>query len=217
MLTIEKNSDKFIEEKLITGQQRLAECIQKIAQEIRPGMNEKQGTEIVQSLLTQNGFGKNWHPHKVRFGPNTLKSFADISDHSVVLQENDIFFLDLGPILENHECDYGETFVIGTNPDYLKLRDTSKVLFHRVKQKWLSEKLTGNELYKFAVEETKKEGYHFVTRGASGHRIGDFPHHVHYRGNLKDIKDSVLGNRWILEIQIHDEKLKRGAFFEDIL
>ena len=60
-------------------------------------------------------------------------------------------------------------------------------------------------------------GYEFVTKGASGHRVGDFPHHVFYRGNLKDIPQTVSANRWILEIQLHDRSLQRGAFFEDIL
>lgn len=217
MLALEKNGEKFIEEKLLESQKKLIECVHIIAQGIHPGMNEKQGTLLAQETLTKHGFGKNWHPHKVRFGPNTLKSFSELSETSVVLQESDMFFLDLGPILADHECDFGETFVIGNDPAYKKLRDTSRILFDRVKKKWQTENLTGHDLYKFAVEESQKEGYIFVTRGASGHRIGDFPHHIHYRGDLNGIKETLLPNRWILEIQIHDEKLKRGAFHEDIL
>lgn len=217
MLNIENNGDKFSEELLLKGQKLLASCLTQIAQEISPGMNEAQGAEITKRILAENGFGKNWHPPKIRFGANTLKTFADASDPTVILQNDDMFFLDLGPIIQDHECDYGQTFVLGNNPRYLKLRDCSKILFDLVKTKWLNDGLTGNALYEFAHAEAKRFGYEFVIKGASGHRVGDFPHHVHYRGNLKDIKETVAANRWILEIQIHDKEIQRGAFFEDIL
>lgn len=217
MLAIENNGDKFSVEKLISGQKLLAACVLKIAQEISPGMTEKQASEITKSTLAKHGFGKNWHPPKIRFGPNTLKTYSDVSEPDVILQKNDMFFLDLGPIIAEHECDYGQTFVVGDNPDHARLRDSSIILFDQVKAKWSEEKLSGKALYKFAVDEAAKLGYEFVTEGASGHRVGDFPHQVHYRGNLMNVPESVAGNRWILEIQIHDKKLNRGAFFENIL
>ncbi len=217
MLNMENNGDKFSEEQLVKGQLLLTRCLTQIAQEISPGMTETDGAEITKRVLKENGFGKNWHPPKIRFGANTLKTFSDVSDSSIVLQKDDMFFLDLGPIIANHECDYGQTFVLGTNPQHVKLRDASKSLFDLVKMKWKNEGLSGNKLYHFAHQEAKNMGYEFVIKGASGHRVGDFPHHLHYRGNLKDIEDSVAGNRWILEIQIHDRELRRGAFFEDIL
>ncbi|MBL7543431.1 MAG: aminopeptidase P family protein [Bdellovibrionaceae bacterium] len=217
MLTLEKNGDNFVEEKLLTGQRKLSDCIQQIAQQIGPGMTEKQGAAITQDILQSSGFGKNWHPPKIRFGSNTLKTFSEPSAPEIVLQENDIFFLDLGPIIADHECDFGQTFVLGNNPDLLRLRDASKNLFYLVQTKWSKEHLSGAALYEYAHSEAQKLGYSFVTRGASGHRIGDFPHHVHYRGNLMSITEPVQPRRWILEIQIHDQNLNRGAFFEDIL
>lgn len=217
MLAIENNGDKFSEKKLIESQKLLAVCVQQIAQEIGPGMTEKQAVEITKSVLQQNGFGKNWHPPKIRFGANTLKTYSETSDADVVLQKDDIFFLDLGPILLDHECDYGETFVVGNNADLLKLKDSAKILFGSVKAKWANEKLSGEALYQYAQTEAAKMGYTFVTKGASGHRVGDFPHQVHYKGNLIGVADAVAPNRWILEIQIHDLSLGRGAFFEDIL
>jgi Xaa-Pro aminopeptidase len=217
MLAIENNGEKFSEKKLLHGQALLAKCLQQIAQEIGPGMTETDALEITKNVLKKNGFGKNWHPPKIRFGPNTLKTYSEASDANVVLQKNDVFFLDLGPILDDHECDYGETFVVGNDPVHAKLRDSSKILFDRVKTKWAKEKPSGSLLYEYAQSEAKSMGYEFVTQGASGHRVGDFPHQVHFKGKLLEIKDSVSANRWILEIQIHDKNSQRGAFFEDIL
>lgn len=217
MLAIENNGDKFSLEKLISGQKLLAACIQKIAQEIGPGMTEKEAGEITKATLSKHGFGKNWHPPKIRFGTNTLKTYSEASEPNVILQKNDIFFLDLGPIIAEHECDYGQTFVVGNDPDLGRLRDSSKLLFDQVKAKWSQENLSGQALYQFAITEAEKLGYDFITEGASGHRVGDFPHQIHYRGDLRKVPESVAGNRWILEIQIHDKKLNRGAFFENIL
>lgn len=217
MFNIEDNSDKFSEMQLIKGQSQLAACLSTIAQEIGPGVSEKQAAEITKNCLAKNGFQKNWHPPKIRFGANTLKTYSEISEPDIILQKEDIFFLDLGPVIADHECDYGETFVVGNNPKHLRLRDCSRILFDAVKKKWSVEKLSGVHLYDYAQAEAKKMGYDFITRGASGHRVGDFPHHVHYRGSLMDVTQSASANRWILEIQIHDPEIQRGAFFEDIL
>jgi methionyl aminopeptidase len=217
MLAIENNGDKFSEKKLLEGQKLLATCLQEIAREIGPGMNEKQAAELTKSVLVKHDFGKNWHPPKIRFGINTLKIYSELSEPDVILQKSDIFFLDLGPIIADHECDYGQTFVVGNDPAHVRLRDCSTILFNQVKAKWSQEKLSGQALYQYALEEAAKLGYEFVVKGASGHRLGDFPHQVHFRGNLMDITEPVAANRWILEIQLHDKKINRGAFFEDIL
>ncbi|MBL7556994.1 MAG: aminopeptidase P family protein [Bdellovibrionaceae bacterium] len=217
MLAIENNGEKFSEKKLLESQKLLAKCVQQIAQEIGPGRTEHEASEITKEALKQNGFGKNWHPPKIRFGPNTIKTYSETSAPDVVLQKNDIFFLDLGPILLDHECDYGETFVVGDNAALIKLSNSSKILFQKVKTKWATEKLSGEALYQYAQAEAKTMGYEFITKGASGHRVGDFPHQVHYKGNLIGVTESVSANKWILEIQIHDRGLNRGAFFEDIL
>jgi len=53
--------------------------------------------------------------------------------------------------------------------------------------------------------------------GSDGHRIGDFPHHVFFKGAIIECEESLLPNAWILEIQLDHPKLKFGAFYEDIL
>ena len=53
--------------------------------------------------------------------------------------------------------------------------------------------------------------------GQDGHRIGDFPHHVHFRGGLAECEEVVVPNAWILEIHLWGPEKKYGAFFEDIL
>ena len=51
-----------------------------------------------------------------------------------MIGEDDILFLDLGPVFEDWEADFGRTFVIGSDPLKLKLRDDVATAFAEVKQ-----------------------------------------------------------------------------------
>ena len=42
-----------------------------------------------------------------------------------MINENDILFLDFGPIFEDWEADYGRTYVLGKDPLKLKLKDSA--------------------------------------------------------------------------------------------
>ena len=182
---------------------------------IRPGMVEVQAHELYKNLCIKFSIEKNWHPPKIRFGPNTLKTFKEESD-PYTLQEEDIFYIDIGPVVDGHEADYGETFTIGSNYDHKHLADTSQKVFHEVCEQWKTTKSRGPELYEWAKVRAKAYGYH-LNMGSDGHRIGDFPHHVFFKGAIIECSEQLLPNAWILEIQLDHPKLKFGAFYEDIL
>ena len=44
------------------------------------------------------------------------------SEPGVVLGDNDIFFVDIGPIYGDTEGDAGDTFVVGDDPDHLRAK-----------------------------------------------------------------------------------------------
>ncbi|MGN5477781.1 hypothetical protein ACTMU2_15105 [Cupriavidus basilensis] len=52
----------------------------------------------------------------VRFGTNTTKTFGAASEPGVVLGEDDIFPIDIGPTWKEWEGDGGDTFLTGTDP-----------------------------------------------------------------------------------------------------
>ena len=62
----------------------------------------------------------------VRFGQNTTKNFEDPSTPGVVLGDDDIFFLDIGPIYEGCEGDAGYMFVVGDDPEMTKVAEDVK-------------------------------------------------------------------------------------------
>lgn len=182
---------------------------------IRPGMVEDDAQRMYKELCVKYGITKNWHPAKLRFGPNTVKAFKEESD-PYVLKDEDIYFIDIGPVVEEHEADYGETFSIGSNFEYKRIADCAQKLFEEVADHWRANKLRGPELYKWASEKAKALGYH-LNMGSDGHRIGDFPHHVFFKGPIIECDEALLPNAWILEIQLDGPNKKFSAFYEDIL
>lgn len=190
-------------------------AVQSAAAHIHPGMNEAESLIVLNHELNQAGVEKFWHPTKFRIGSNTTKSFRDISDETVLLKD-DLFFIDIGPVFFNHEGDYGETFLVGSDPRLEKLQAASKQIFYATQAQWKAHKLTGVQLYKFAEELAHQLNLKLNTN-MYGHRLGDFPHALHFKGKLGSLEISPAPHLWVLEIHLIDESINRGAFFEDIL
>lgn len=182
---------------------------------IHAGMGEEDGLEIYRSLLSKYPIDKQWHPPKIRFGPNTLKNFRDPSD-PYLLQEEDIFFIDIGPVVGGHEADYGETFVIGSHFEHRLIAEAARTIFSEVSHYWQQTELTGAALYQFAEDRARARGLIF-NRGSLGHRIGDFPHQIFFKGKIPDCQEQLVPDAWILEIHLFARGMKYGAFFEDVL
>ena len=214
-MTIQNFGKNFQLGKLYKAQEMAKEMTYKISSEIKAGMTEDEGQAIYKRICIENGIEKSWHPPKIRFGPNTQKSFYETSD-PYILKEEDIFFIDIGPVLDGHEADYGETFWLGQNYEIRKIAESSKILFGQVRQYWYEKNCNGPELYDYAKELATRLGYK-LNMGSDGHRIGDFPHHPIFRGPIIECMEKVLPDAWILEIQLDHPHLKITSFYEDIL
>lgn len=216
MTIIQNVSEVFSLETFLNVRNLTMKMTREIASQVFVGMTEEQGHELIEKTFVKYQVQKKWHPSKFRIGINTTKSFKDISEPSIFLNESDIFFIDIGPVLDNHEGDFGETFVLGENEIYKKLKEASHDVFRQTKKAWKELGLNGIELYDFAKQAALNLGYELNER-MSGHRVGDFPHHVFFRGGLNSVEEIPIENIWVLEIHLIDIKNNIGAFFEDIL
>lgn len=212
---IQSFGDSFNLETFIEARDVAREITYELSSLMRPGMTEAQAHELYKSICKTRGITKQWHPAKIRFGKNTLKNFRDESDPHV-LEEEDIYFIDIGPVWKNHEADYGETFTLGNKFDHKHIALASLKVFEEVRDHWMKHKPSGEDLYEFATKSAEKLGYKLLMN-SDGHRIGDFPHHVHFKGGLAECEEVVVPNAWILEIHLQDKMRNIGAFFEDIL
>lgn len=191
-------------------------AIHDIAAAIRPGMPEEMALGLARETLKAAQLLRGWHGIHVRFGPNTLKPFGAPSEPGVVLQENDIYFIDIGPVWRSWEGDGGETFVVGQDADMLRIARDVRRLFDDARAAWRSQGLTGAALYQYAGSRAADMGWQ-LNLAMNGHRLADFPHAAVHKGSLADARFVPSPELWVLEIQIRHPARPFSAFYEDLL
>jgi Xaa-Pro dipeptidase len=89
---------------------------------IRPSAKESEINEAIYALAaSMYGISRYWHKRIVRAGRNTLAPY-DENPPDLTVGEDDIVFLDFGPVFEEWEADFGRTYVVGNDPLKHKLR-----------------------------------------------------------------------------------------------
>ena len=207
---------KFALATMRQAQAKAWEALDRIAAEIEPGMREADAIEMGEQILDAMGMEHPWHPLLIRFGPNTLSIFSDKSDENVVLGEDDIYFIDMGPVFHGHEGDTGQTFVTGEDREMAACAAASKTLFDRVRDRWDGGKVSGVDLYEYAAREAQAMGW-MLNLDIKGHRVSDYPHSIYKGGNLGSFEGLPVAGIWVLEIQIRHPTRPFGAFYEDLL
>ena len=202
--------------KMITARDRTFEAVNRIAAAIKPGTTEGRGAEIANEVLRAMGMDRLWHKNVIRFGPDTLKTFFGDFTPGYVLQENDIFYVDLGAVWDGHEGDAGDTFVVGNDPDMLACAEAARTLWHDVASCWRENSMSGEALYHYAKGRAHGMGW-TLNWTVKGHRVSDFPHAIHNGGKLGEFDGTPQPGLWILEIQIAHPTRPIGAFYEDLL
>lgn len=207
---------KFSLDQLMAMRHRTRWAVHAIADGVVPGMAEEEVKDKARKLLESIGMRRGWHHIITRCGVNTTKDFMERSEPGVVLQPDDIFFVDIGPIYGDCEGDAGDTFVLGGDPLHLKAKVDARTIWDTVRDHWFSTGATGRELYAFADKAASDLGWK-LNFDLSGHRLSDFPHSAHYDGSIADVDFALRPERWVLEIAIAHPTLPFGAFYEDLL
>lgn len=184
---------------------------------VKAGMTEVELKEKLIEIQEAAGYERTWHPPQVRFGPNSTLPFGVPGQKDYELQENDIYFLDLGLVFEGHEGDVGRPYTVGDNPEQKRCCEDAKLIWQEVRDHWSETGVTGSELYEFAEQRAQARDWVLSKKKANGHRISDFPHAARIRGTIMDWEKHPETNRWILEIQINHPSGNWGAFYEDLL
>ncbi len=134
-----------------------------------------------------------------------------------MLGRDDVWFVDVGPLWRNHECDYAETFVVGDDPERhrLRARRARDLRPHRAG--------TGVSRARPASSSTGTRPPRPAPRGwqldleMGGHRLGEHPHAVFHDGLLSQAEFTPSAGLWMLEIQLRHPDRPYSAFFEDLL
>jgi methionyl aminopeptidase len=216
LATAERVGPAFSVDGMLLARNKTRAAINEIASRVKPGMVEEDAVEMAKRVLLDSGLALSWHPTRVRFGINTIKPMKQASVPGVILQDNDIFFLDIAPRVDAWEGDGGASFVVGSNAEYERCARDAERLFHEVRQVWERQRSSGQALYAFAEKTAHAMGWE-LNFDLPGHRVSDFPHATIYTGSLAELDATPSAMRWILEIHLRDPQHRFGAFFEDML
>ncbi|CAA2110246.1 M24 family metallopeptidase [Variovorax paradoxus] len=212
----EATGAKFSLDSMRTARSLSQLAVRRIASGMHPGMTHAQAHDLAMATLQKLEMERNWHPIIIRFGEDTLRTFREASDPGRVLGEQDIFFIDIGPVWEGHEGDAGDTFVMGDDPQMHACAEAARTLWQGVADRWRADRLSGQALYAYAAERAETMGWR-LNLDIKGHRVCDFPHAIYQAGRLGDFGLCPATGIWILEIQIAHPTLPFGAFYEDLL
>jgi Xaa-Pro aminopeptidase len=215
---------------LLDAQTKASQLFEEIERDlIRPGVSEKALSKEIHELGAQrHGIKTHWHKRVIRSGPNTLLPYAENPEDRII-QPDDILFVDLGPVFEAWEADFGRTFVLGDDPVKKQLRDSLEPVWNAVKARFLKNPdMSGEELYDIACKLAQEAGWEFGGQIA-GHLVGNFPHEripndkislYITKGNKESmglLSKSGQKRQWILEIHLVDRARQIGAFYEQLL
>lgn len=196
---------------------------------IQAGKLESELSADIYDLAAERfGVRRHWHKRIVRAGSNTLLGYHEDSTERRI-EADDVVFLDLGPVFDTWEADFGRTYALGSDPHKHRLVSDIGFAFQRGKE--LYEKtpgLTTGQLYDFVAGLATTAGWEFGAPTA-GHLIGHFPHErlpsdpkrFSIRpGNTQLLREpDAQGNprHWILEIHFVDRPRDFGGFYEELL
>lgn len=217
--------------RLLDAQDKAAQLFDEITtrQLVRAGVTERQVSNEIRDLAAELfGVTRHWHKRIVRAGTNTLETARDNPPDRTIAAD-DIAFVDLGPIFEEWEADFGRTFVLGDDPGKLALRDDLPRIWNAGREFFAgTPDITGEQLFDHMVVLSEAAGWHFGGVIA-GHLVGHFPHELIPGDKIESYvapgsthpmrrKDSS-GNQshWILECHLVEPDRRWGGFHEELL
>lgn len=196
---------------------------------VAPGRLESRVSDQVRDLAAELfGTRRHWHKRIVRSGPNTLEPYRE-NPPDREIAEGDIVFLDFGPVFSDWEADFGRTYVLGDDPDKLRLRDDLPKVWEAGRAHFESHPdITAADLYAHVVGLAETAGWAFGGPH-SGHLVGEFPHELIDAdlvnsyiapGNHRPLRtrdDAGRRCHWILEVHLVDQERTFGGFYEQLL
>ena len=226
-----EKSEEALAAELLVAQRKAKPLFAEIQAQslIRPGARESEINESVYALArSMYEISRCWHKRIVRAGRNTLAPY-DENPPDLTVGEDDIVFLDFGPVFEEWEADFGRTYVVGDDPLKHRLRPDIEEAFASGKQYFHEHpEITAAELYAHAQQLAGRAGWEYGGPIA-GHLIGIFPHekiagdkvtlYVHPENHNRMRMPDASGRKrhWILEIHFVNRARQIGGFYEELL
>lgn len=218
-------------EQLIAAEHHALALLDRIEQLgfIQAGRTEREVEQDILGLAAgEFGIERHWHKRIVRTGVNTLAIAGD-NPPILTIGEDDIVFLDLGPVFDGWEADVGKSYAVGGDARKHRLCADLEDQFDLITARFRSDPaITGVDLYRFACNSAREAGWTFGGKIA-GHIVAEFPHarlpgpkQAHHispdnpdRLRLPDANGAE--RHWILEVHLIDPEGRFGGFYERLM
>jgi hypothetical protein len=196
---------------------------------VRAGVSERDIENAIGELATREfGVEKHWHKRIVRAGANSVTIAGD-NPPVRTIAEDDIVYVDLGPVFEAWEADIGRSYALGADPLKHRLVADLPQLFERVQAHYRRDPhITGAALYAFAQDTAAAAGWRFGGKIA-GHIVSEFAHALipgdkalnrispQNPNPMSDPDGKGRARHWILEIHLVAPDGSFGGFYERLL
>ena len=196
---------------------------------IVPGVGERELSDQIRDLADEMfGTRRFWHKRIVRAGAHTMSPYEDNPPDGII-GDDDILFLDFGPIFADWEADFGRTYVLGDDPAKHRLADDLPRIWESGREYFASHpNVTGAQLFSYVTGLMAEAGWEHPTEHA-GHLVGEFPHEriagdelesYITPANVHPMRRTDAAGRdchWILEVHLVDRQRGFGGFYEQLL
>jgi len=142
---------------------------------IRAGRSEREMSDEIRDIAKgELGTRRFWHKRILRGGPNTVHPYS-VNPPEHVLAEDDICFVDLGPVFAEWEADIGRTYVVGDDPEMHAIAKAAERIWVESHSAFLAApEMTGAELFADVRARIAEAGYEHAEKHV-GHLIGSVP------------------------------------------
>ncbi|HEX4833168.1 MAG TPA: M24 family metallopeptidase [Trebonia sp.] len=217
--------------RLVAAQGRAVALFEEVGRRglVAAGRREREVSDQIRDLANEmSGRTRHWHKRIIRSGPNTMRPYRENPPDRVIAPD-DIAFADFGPIFEEFEADLGRTYVLGGDPDKLRLAADLPGVFAAGRRYFeLHPDVTGEELHAEVGRLAAGAGWE-LGGWQAGHLVGEFPHeqadgeetesYVTPGNDTPMRRHDKAGNQchWILEVHLTDPAGRFGGFYEQLL
>lgn len=187
--------------------QRLAfSCCREISSLITEGWTEIQASRLMEQWLNDHGVNRYFHKPFVWWGDRTrfrgVKNYKDYQPTSRRIVANEVYILDVAPIMGGIVCDVGYTNVLGEHPEFENARKYLLDLRERMIQK-IEGSLSASDLYSFVDRDIVEHGFENI------HKTYPFGVLAH---RLRPIKEGLSAQFLHFGWQSYWDYLSRGLF-----
>ena len=211
----ERVGPKYSLDGMLAAREQSIRALAQIVGKLRVGMTTGEAVAMANDHLRAMGSSHTWHPTYIRFGDDTVRTPREGVEKERRLRAADIAVVDLGPVWDGYEGDFGDTIVFGDDSLHRACAQAARDVFSETRDAWRTG-LTGRALYDFAEAAAARGGW-LLERNLAGHRVSDFPHALFGPAKLAEMEIVPGDAVWVLEIQLRHPTEAVGAFYEDIL